>query len=397
MANYPIYRENDLQQTEFRNFDEALLPASIIYYPSGVYNDHNRRWQGIPGVECTKNGRLFIGFYTGMVTEEPGNYILVCISDDGGESFSAPYMAILPPTANVRCFDECLWIDPKGKLHLFWAQTYGFMDGRIGVWESICEDPDAKEPKFSAPRRLANGIMMNKPLVLSSGEWLLTCAIYRDCRVSRTADSVLPSNVLSIPEEEFSNIYMSNDEGESYSLIGHSDYENRSVDEHMCVERKDGSLWMLIRARGGSFGGIGQAFSYDKGYTWQNEGPANITGPSARFFIRRLKSGALLLINHHEFSGRNNLKAMLSFDDGETWQGFLLLDERKPVTYPDAVEDENGNIYVTYDFGRFDEREILLAKITEKDILAGEIVSDGSYIKRLVNKATGEKWINPEQ
>ena len=26
-----------------------------------------------------------------------------------------------------------------------------------------------------------------------------------------------------------------------------------------------------------------------------------------------------------------------------------MLDERTPVTYPDATEDENGNIYVLYE------------------------------------------------
>ena len=99
----------------------------------------------------------------------------------------------------------------------------------------------------------------------------------------------------------------------------------------------------------------------------------------------------MLLVNHHDFVGRNNLKAMVSDDEGATWKGFLLLDERTPVTYPDMTEDDEGNIYVTYDFGRFDEREILMAKITEADILAGEIVSPTSYLKRVVNRATGER------
>ena len=167
MAKYPVYKESDLHQTEYRNFDEALMPATVLYHPSGVYNDCRRQWQGIPGIERTKNGRIYVGFYSGMTTEAPGNYVLLVYSDDDGESFSAPYLAILPPTMNVRCFDECLWIDPNGALHLYWAQSYGFMDGRIGVWESVCADPDAENPRFSAPRRLANGIMMNKPTVMN--------------------------------------------------------------------------------------------------------------------------------------------------------------------------------------------------------------------------------------
>ena len=55
------------------------------------------------------------------------------------------------------------------------------------------------------------------------------------------------------------------------------------------------------------------------------------------------------------------------------------------------TEDDDGNIYITYDFGRYEEREILMAKITEADILAGEIVTPSSYLKRVINRATGEK------
>ena len=388
MANYPIYRESDLHQTEFRNYDEALMPATLLYYPSGVYNDHRRTWQGIPGIEITKNGRIFIGFYGGMTTEQPGNYVLLVYSDDDGATFSKPYLAVLPPTMNVRCFDECLWIDPNGALHLYWAQSYGFMDGRIGVWESICDDPDAKEPRFSTPRRIANGIMMNKPIVLSSGEWLLTCSIYKDCNVSRTEDSTIPTKTLSYPEELFSNVYISCDGGKTFVLGGRSDYSERFVDEHMCIEKQDGSIWMLIRAKKG----IGEATSYDKGMTWTNQKDSGLGGPGSRFCIRRLKSGRWILINHHDFVWRNNLKAMISEDEGKTWKGFLMLDDRTPVTYPDLSEDNEGNIYITYDYHRFEDREILMAKVTEKDILAGEIVTEGSYLKRLVNRATGVKW-----
>lgn len=386
MASYPVYKESDLHQTEYRNYEEALLPAALIYRPSGVYNDNRRLWQGIPGIERTKGGRIFVGFYSGTPTEAPGNYVLLVYSDDDGASFSAPELAVLPPTQNVRCFDECLWIDPQGKLHLYWAQSYGFLDGRIGVWESVCDLPDAKEPKFSAPRRLANGIMMNKPIVLSTGEGLMTCSIYKNCITPRTADSVLPTKTLSFPEEMYSNVYISKDEGKTFFLGGHSDYEDRLIDEHMCIEKKDGSVWMLIRARHG----IGESTSYDKGFTWENTKDSGLGGPCARFCIRRLKSGKMLLVNHHDFNGRNNLKAMVSEDEGKTWRGFLLLDERSPVTYPDVTEDENGNIYVVYDFERYRAREILMAKINEADILAGKIVTPTSYLKRLVNRATGD-------
>ena len=47
MANYPVYKEYDSHQTEYRNYDEAMMPATVLYHPSGIYNDSRRNWQGI--------------------------------------------------------------------------------------------------------------------------------------------------------------------------------------------------------------------------------------------------------------------------------------------------------------------------------------------------------------
>ena len=66
------------------------------------------------------------------------------------------------------------------------------------------------------------------------------------------------------------------------------------VDEHMIVERGDGSLWMLLR----NSGGIAQSVSTDGGRTW-SDGSLYLQGRmfrNKRFFLRRLKSGALLMV-----------------------------------------------------------------------------------------------------
>ena len=76
----------------------------------------------------------------------------------------------------------------------------------------------------------------------------------------------------------------------------------------------------------------------------------------------RLASGRLLLVNHHCFQDRDNLTAMLSDDDGQSWYGHLHLDGREKVSYPDGVETEAGQIYIIYDRDRYGDREILLAR-----------------------------------
>lgn len=361
--------------------DHALLPAryitdaAVLHDPSNIYADEVRQFQGIPGIECTRGGYYYTIFYTGMKTEENGNFLLIHRSNDG-VNFGKAVMAILPPTEDTRCYDPTLWIDPNGRLWIFWAQSYGWYDGRCGVWCAVCDDPDAAEFHISQPRRIANGIMMNKPTVVDD-VWLLPCAIW----------AVSNSEYNQIPSECFSNVYRSVDNGEKFSLIGSADYSDRAFDEHMLFARKDGSLVMYIRGQSD----IGIAFSADGGMTWTKAEASGLGSPNSRFCVRRLKSGRLLLVNHKNFNGRNNLTAMLSEDDGVTWNSGLLLDERNDVSYPDIGESPDGFINIIYDYNRYTDKEILLAHITEEDIFAGKLINPKSELKRIVNKAYGRE------
>lgn len=366
--------------------DDALLPAVFHYNPVQTDSDsrfanENRKFQGIPTIEKTPGGWFYTAFYGGMTCEESGNFVAVLRSREPRQHFGQPWLIVEAPTPECRTFDPCLWMDPLGRLWLFYAQSYTYIDGRLGVWAAVCTEPDADEPRFSPPRRIANGVMMNKPTCLSTGEWLLCCSIWCDEL----------SDLNDLPEERFSNVYCSADNGETFTRIGYTDYADRSTDEPMIVEKKNGQLWMLIRGKHG----IGQGFSDDKGYTWHDIGFSGIDNPCSRFHIRRLSGGNLLLINHRHFrgqdvekvvvgSGRNNLTAMLSADDGRTWSDGILLDERNDISYPDAAIDENGRIWIVYDRERYSAREILLASVTEEDILAGTIVSEGSFLKQVI-------------
>ncbi len=355
---------------DVKSKDEALLPPEI--HISASCERPERKWQGIPGIERTGNGHLWVTFYSGGDKEGPDNYVLLVKSRDDGHTWSEPVLKI-EPWGKVRAYDPCLWCDTEGRLWLFWAQSYDWYDGRCGVWAMVCEDTDAVCPRWSEPKRIANGIMMSKPTVLTTGEWLLPCAVW-DCEVS---------SLNSLPEERFSNVYVSSDHGKSFRLLGGADVPNRCFDEHMVLERKDGSLWMLVR----TFYGIGESVSLDRGRTWSTGSDSGIKGPNSRFFLRRLKSGRILLVNHYGFDGRNNLTAMLSEDEGATWKGRLVIDERGSISYPDGIESEDGYIYVVYDRDRMEEKEILMAVFTEEDVLNARTQSVKSRLKIIVNKA----------
>lgn len=360
-------------------YASEMVSAKLYLHPDRPdFLPANRFWQGIPSIERSKNGRMFSVFYSGGKTEENGNYAVLALSDNDGKTWQDPVLTIQhDDVEGMRVFDPNVWIDPLGRLWITYAQSHDYFDGRAGVWAVVVDNPDETPNKWCLgnPRRIANGVMMCKPTVLLNGTWLFPCAVWICAQPVEDHSEVA--------HERLSGVYASTDNGQTFSWRGGADVPNRSFDEHMIVERRDGSLWMLVRRHDG----IGQSTSFDKGHTWWEEGHAGITGPSSRFFLRRLISGNLLLVNHVNFRGRNNLMATLSFDDGKTWHGGLMLDERDNVSYPDGTQDKNGIIYIAYDRERYHAKEILMAAFTEQDILARHPVGQHTRLKQLISRA----------
>ncbi|MFM9168116.1 MAG: exo-alpha-sialidase [Verrucomicrobiota bacterium] len=357
--------------------DEVL---SLRVAEPAVIDLKQRNWQGIPGLERTAKGRVYVSWFTGGTKEpDPLNTVVLSHSDDGGKTFSAPQAMGLPLNDGTRCYDPCLWIDPKGRL--WYIFNRGNKDSaKHDVRARICEDPDATEPVWGAEFRVGYDVpfafRMNKVTVLSTGEWLMPVTL---------AEKPVLAWCTGYNDQQTPTLHgvgISTDEGRTWKLHGAVKSRPWAL-ENMIVELKDGRLWMLIRT---SSGVLWQSYSTDKGRTWSEGTASTIKSPGSRFFIRRLASGNLLLVNHYKFTGRSHLTAQLSTDDGKTWNDGLLLDERSGVSYPDGVQDKDGLIWITYDRDRGGAGEVLLAKFKEEDAAAGRNVSGAVSLKQVVNK-----------
>lgn len=372
---------------------DPLATVPILYTPAVRHATAARQFQGIPGMAVAPSGRLWATWYSGGVTECPDNFSLLVTSADDGRTWSEP-VAVVDPPGGVRAYDAAVWCDPAGRLWWFWAQACPadgqINDGRAGVWAACAADSAAAQPSFSTPRRFANGVMMNKPTVLSSGEWALPTAVWEYHNPL----------VTELKGERLSNLVASTDQGATFQWRGGANIAHRSFDEHMIVERRDGRLWMLVRTQYG----IGQSFSTDRGRSWSPGENSRLGGPNSRFFIRRLASGRLLLVNHADLTPeaaverflagqtwrpRSHLTAFLSEDDGQSWQGGLLLDERVGVSYPDGDQRADGLIYIIYDHERYKKGAILMATFREEDVLAKRTVSQDAQLRLLINETGG--------
>lgn len=362
--------------------DLALIPPRLNTTPLPQYDYDQLDYGMTIGISRTPGGRLWAAWVAGE--DGPKAFFVLATSDDDGVTWSKPRLVIDGQSKNLPMYRSVLvgnlWTDPAGRLWLFFNQSMMQFDGRSGVWAAVCENPDGAEPIWSAPRRIWHGFTLNKPVVLKSGEWLLPVSL------NPKGFGPFEGAFRELDPMRGANWFVSRDKGATWSRHGHVLFPNATWDEHMAVERKDGSVWMLARTTKG----LMQSSSTDKGKTWAAPSAVGIEHPVARFHLRRLASGKLLLVKHGEtidtHEGRSKLTAWLSDDDGMSWAGGLMLDERTGISYPDGFQAPDGFIYISYDRNRATDGEILFAKFTEEDVMARAIVDPKSRLKNLISK-----------
>jgi uncharacterized protein (TIGR02145 family) len=364
--------------------EQALQTPQVFIDPDeSQYSSNRRMFQGIPGIERAPNGRLWVSRFSGSTGEgASNNYGMLITSDDDGATWSDLKVVVDVPGSRVRICDPCLWIDPAGRMWFFWCQAYSPWV-HCGVWAMVTEDPGAANPKWSEPRRLCEGVMLNKPTVLSDGDWLFPVNVKKDLSEYHwEAGKEPPTNIA---------VMATGDQGSTFIRRGAApvapEDSRHTFSEPMIVELSNGELWMPVRA---SYG-LGETRSSDQGKTWSPIQRAAIEHTGSRFFVRKLRSGRLLLVKHGPLNQRTHrelLTAYLSDDDGASWSKGMMLDERNHLSYPDGVQTPGGEIYVVYDHGRYPGtfREILMAVFTEEAVLAGK-PSETTRLKVLVNKA----------
>ena len=346
----------EVDESDYYVHSWISTPANLITGDGlNGFTPDSRLWHGIPSIDRTKSGRLYLGYGSGNECEPRlDNYVVYSYSEDG-ENWKEFCVAVHPSIKDSRVFDASVWVDPKNRLWMFWSQSCEREDGYMGVWYVRVDDPDAPISEIEAtlksaePTRLCNGIKLNKPTVLSNGEWMFG-AVNPACA-------------------ELDYVVSSTDEGESWSVKSTPTVIGcQHADEPMILELEKNELALFVRSTDGT--GIRVAYSHDNGNTFDKCQASGLDGPCSRFHIKRLKSGRVLLINHYGFTGRSHLTAMLSEDNGKTFPYKMLLDGRRGVSYPDATERE-GVIYVTWDYDRNGEGEILFATFTEQDVING--------------------------
>ncbi len=359
---------------------EAMVLPRLIPNPGSTedYARVKRTCTGVPSLAVSPGGRIWAAWFSGKTPGEiiercPYAYSVVSTSGDGGKTWKE-VLAIDPDGAGpLKAYDPRPWIDPDGKLWVFFTLPYPL---HKHCWAVTAENGEQENPQWSEPRPVFEGVLLNSPTVLASGEWLFPTYARR------------PQNMATILS------HVSQDKGKTFTVKGEIvvSYDLRAS-EPMAVQRQDGPLWMLVR----TVKGISESISIDGGVNWSELKTQAIKHTASRFFIGRLQSGNLLLVKHMGIDTdpasvgrvqRRELTAFISRDDGRTWSEGLMIDERIGCSYPDAQQVADGTIYLTWDFMRSQDQEVWMTTFREEDVLSAneDATARVKANRRLVSK-----------
>ncbi len=260
-------------------------------------------------------------------------------------------------------------------------------DREVANWnwqEDIHDSPGCIAPTY-AIRSTDYGKTWGKPQKLHD-DW--TGAI-RDVVETRAGNIVFTSMMMQHNPGHHSVVtYTSKDDGKNWTRsnvidlggVGH----HGGVTEATIEQLNDGRLWMLMRTNWGVFW---EAYSEDEGLTWKLFSATDIDASSAPGFLKRLKSGRLVLVWNRQFpegqtsypmrggdgnwsevpvsNHREEVSIMFSDDDGKNWTLPVVIAKIREkggwASYPYIFEAQPGELWVTLWFGE------LRIKLSEKD------------------------------
>ncbi len=366
--------------------------------PGDRDGEDRRAWQGAPSIARTKGGRLFVAFMSGGIYEpDPRNCVYLVVSEDDGETWSAPILRLdSKPGQRLRNYEGEVFTDPGGRLWFLWAcvpyeeglamptydqkmdmendSEYHRLENQVRTFVSICEDPDAEELVFGEPRELFKAVVRNRPLFLSD-RW------------------IFPAYLAGA--RPYFELFVTEDEGKTFRPVRIPGRDmTRAYDEPALWQTPGGVIVCAVRTRQNLFY---RALSYDRGETWSEPSPMT-EAASQRPCALTLRSGEVIFIQSIKPGARNGLQILLS-GDGIDFEKTLVLDDRERVSYPEALEDSDGTVYVVYDRERNNKvrkslvtglseaaKEILFARIPGDVLRTGE-VNEQTVRARVISKA----------
>jgi predicted neuraminidase len=122
------------------------------------------------------------------------------------------------------------------------------------------------------------------------------------------------------------------------------------------VQRRDGSLYTLMRDNGPAPHRLQQSNSVDRGENWSPVTDTELPNPGSGAEIISLRNGHWVLIGNDTESGRYRLAVQISDDEGRSWKWkrYLERDEPGPEAgsyhYPSIIQARDLTLHASYSY-----------------------------------------------
>jgi predicted neuraminidase len=302
------------------------------------------------------NGDLYLVYYGGGGEYADETAVFGSRRRKGESKWSAPEKIASDPFRSLG--NGVIWESPDGIVWLFYVVRFGetWSTSRIQVKISRDGARTWSDPSLLA---LEPGMMVrNRPIVLSSGEYLLP--VYHE--TGNDKEEVGPdstSRFLAFDPKE-----------KKWSERGAIRSANGNI-QPAPVEVAPGHLISYCR-RGGGYGPatdgyLVRAESRDGGKTWSEGKNSAFPNPNSAVDFLKLASGNLLLVYNDHMSRRTPLRVSLSTDGDRSYARHLnIASGNDSFAYPVAIQGRDGRIHVVYTSdGR---KQINLATFGEGDL-----------------------------
>lgn len=353
VANSDIYGEGEILQNQDNNPKFAI---------------RTRKWQGIPSIGKDGSGNLFVAWLAGNCYGECNeNYLTVSLSKDKGKTWNHNKLILdVKPEDSTRMKEANFFNDKFGNLYMYWGKhvqkkSVTGKEWAISWYSKIALSNDGNTICFSPPRKIAEGIMLNKLFYSKfSDQIVFPIAKWYEGNYAMDKPFIYKGDYGTENLINFTKV------GAIPLPVGVS-----QIHEHMIVQLKDSTYLGMARTQNGLY------YSKSKdGNIWDDAKKFTALGATtaARFHLGKLNSGRLILIFNND-TNRSYLTICLSEDDGLTWPYKLLIDNTKGaaggygVSYPDMIETDPGILNIVYDYLRSPVGGIVFFKVTEEDII----------------------------
>ena len=304
---------------------QTALPDRVTVAP--VAAEHPR--QSEAAIIPLKDGSLLLGwtdFYGNSGADHGPARIVGRISKDDGKTWGDVH-TLIENDGGCNVMEVNFLRLRDGRIALFYCQKNSEeKDCRVNMRTSADEGKTWSAPKEMSPAGHYVGLTNGRSLRLKTGRILLEAWEAGDCYC-----------------------YLSDDDGATWRESRRIKPEKADSYEPICIERKDGSVLMLLRTMAE---GQYRSISRDGGETWDAPKPTQLLcTPSPAALTRIPTTGDLLVIwnDNPGAKSRNPLTSAISRDEGETWEQLRNIESTPDDAwaYP-AVTWAGNNALTTY-------------------------------------------------